>query len=117
MDGVYDVLNWMLDDNLFTHQIPRATRQCGPRLIEAFPELATASTCESLAKLDELTKNTSSREAAQRACKRWIAWLQVANGLHTEYEVPQISTADQCHQDPLAELSRMTNKPVVVVST
>lgn len=40
MDGVYDILNYMTGDNLFTHQIPRATWECMPYLIAQFPWLA-----------------------------------------------------------------------------
>lgn len=40
MDGVYDILNYMTGDNLFTHQIPRASRACKPVLLAQFPQLA-----------------------------------------------------------------------------
>ena len=36
MDGVYDILNFMTGDNLFTHQLPRAARECaGPLAAQA----------------------------------------------------------------------------------
>jgi hypothetical protein len=40
IDGVYDVLNWMTGDNLFTHQLPRAGEECKGPLLEQHPELA-----------------------------------------------------------------------------
>lgn len=40
MDGVYEILNHMTGDNLFTHQLPRATRECKPWLLEQHPQLA-----------------------------------------------------------------------------
>ena len=33
MDAVYDILNYMTGDNLFTHQLPRAYDECRPWLI------------------------------------------------------------------------------------
>lgn len=34
IDGVYDILNWMTGDNLFTHQLPRAAGECAEWLAE-----------------------------------------------------------------------------------
>ncbi|TRZ78547.1 hypothetical protein D4R87_00410 [bacterium] len=39
MDGVYEILNFMTDDSLFTHQLPRASNECKPRLLDQFPFL------------------------------------------------------------------------------
>ena len=37
--GVYDILNYMTGDDLYTHQLPRASRECRPFLIEQMPWL------------------------------------------------------------------------------
>ncbi len=34
MDGVYDILNFMTGDDLYTHQLPRAMEECKPYLID-----------------------------------------------------------------------------------
>lgn len=39
MEGIYDILNFMTGDNLFTHQLPRASDECEPHLLEQFPQL------------------------------------------------------------------------------
>ncbi|MCK9209240.1 MAG: hypothetical protein M0P61_00250 [Ignavibacteriaceae bacterium] len=39
MDNVYKILNYMLDDNLFTHQLPRAARFCKSFVIAEHPQL------------------------------------------------------------------------------
>ena len=39
MDGIYDILNYMTGDNLFTHQLPRAAAECQPWLEEQLPFL------------------------------------------------------------------------------
>ncbi len=41
MAGVYDILNWMSGDNLFTHQLPRVAREASSVLLRAHPDLAT----------------------------------------------------------------------------
>jgi hypothetical protein len=40
IDGVYDVLNWMTGDSLFTHQLPRAGEECKGPLLAQHPDLA-----------------------------------------------------------------------------
>ena len=40
--GVYDILNWMSSDDLFTHQLPRVCDECKPYLLKQFPRLAGA---------------------------------------------------------------------------
>lgn len=40
MDGVYDILNFMTGESLFTHQLPRASEICGPELLKQHPALA-----------------------------------------------------------------------------
>lgn len=40
MGGVYDVLNFLTGDNLFTHQLPRAMDECRGHLARMYPELA-----------------------------------------------------------------------------
>lgn len=39
MDGVYDILNFMTGDSLFTHQLPRAMTECAPYLLRQHPQL------------------------------------------------------------------------------
>lgn len=43
MDAVYDVLNFLTGDNLFTHQLPRALESCMPAALTQHPDLAEVS--------------------------------------------------------------------------
>lgn len=38
--GVYKILNWMTGENIYTHQIPRASREAAPILLSKYPALA-----------------------------------------------------------------------------
>lgn len=38
---VYEILNWMTGDDLYTHQLPRASRECTPELLKQFPQFAS----------------------------------------------------------------------------
>lgn len=37
MDGIYDILNFITNDNLFTHQLPRVAKECRPFLLGKYP--------------------------------------------------------------------------------
>jgi hypothetical protein len=37
--GVYEILNWMTGDNLYTHQLPRVCDECKPYLLEQHQQL------------------------------------------------------------------------------
>ena len=39
VDGVYDILNFMTGDDLFTHQLPRAINICQPVLQKQLPHI------------------------------------------------------------------------------
>ena len=39
IDNVYKILNYMTRDNLFTHQLPRASREMIPIIFSQYPQL------------------------------------------------------------------------------
>jgi len=95
-DGVYDILNYMTDDNLFTHQLPRASEACRPALLEQYPELAG---------VDISGMNGDNwREWLGEQEKRYGAQLPV-RPLELWYRM-----------DPFSELQEMMpNKPIIIV--
>ena len=40
MDELYAILNFMTQEDLYTHQLPRASNHCKPALLEKYPILA-----------------------------------------------------------------------------
>jgi len=40
IDDAYRILDFMTDDSIFTHQIPRAQKVCGEELKKQFPQFA-----------------------------------------------------------------------------
>lgn len=51
--GVYEILNFMTGDNLYTHQLPRVGRECAPYLLKQFPALASPEVDFAAAELQE----------------------------------------------------------------
>jgi hypothetical protein len=99
MGGVYDLLNWMTGDDLFTHQLPRACDECAPTLRVQHPDLAAIET------------PTFPQGGAETAVNAWLG-EQVAR--FGEYrEVTPLATGEHTRIDPLAELAM--NHPDVQV--
>ena len=119
MDGIYDILNFMTGDNLFTHQLPRASKECEPYLLKQFPELAKAGTPQNLARLDELLSDAKHRnEPLEKAIEMWLKWMVEPGtcNLKMEYEVEQIPSAAHQHKDPIAEMHEMAPNAKVIVA-
>jgi len=100
MDAVYDLLNFMTGDNLFTHQLPRACDECAPALLEQHPDLKAVEVPAEF------------RDTAHVG--EWLAEQVVRCG---EYRmVAPLAEGDHTRIDPLTELSMMgPDKPVVAV--
>ncbi|KHE73167.1 hypothetical protein [Halobacillus sp. BBL2006] len=71
MEGVYDILNYMTEDSLHTHQIPRALDECQPYIKEQFPEfeeidLSDVDDSSLLARMEEVEKEYGSYFEVER---------------------------------------------------
>ena len=89
MDGVYDILNWMTGDNLFTHQLPRAVDECAPSLLAQHPQLADV----------EVPDDFGDSEAAVRDwLETQMAWLG------TMLPVAPLLAEDHTRIDPITEM-------------
>jgi hypothetical protein len=91
--GVYDILNWMTGDNLFTHQLPRACGECKSPLLAQHPDLAAIVPPEDFG---------AGKDSAKDAVDRWLA-EQVAIYGETR-EVTPLVAGEHTRIDPLAEM-------------
>ena len=99
MDGIYDILNWMTGDNLFTHQLPRACDECAPSLRAQFPDLAAVVPPEFSGEAEVWT---------------WLAAQVEAHG--ETREVAPLREDEHTYVDPITELHKMApGKPVITV--
>ncbi|SKF79927.1 DUF7736 domain-containing protein [Mycobacteroides abscessus] len=98
---IYELLNYMTGDNLFTHQLPRAAGECKPALLEQHPQLADIA-------IPELPDADAYME--------YLARLEGTYG--TEFAVTPLPADAHTHMDPLSELAdMMPGKPVIAVIT
>lgn len=86
MGGLYEILNWLTNDELFTHQLPRARDECLPWLLHWFPELAKVR----VGRLDDMLDGVtgSSREGV---CFGWLLYEQERLKLRSTYAIPPYS--------------------------
>jgi hypothetical protein len=97
MGGVYEILNHVTGDNLFTHVLPRACRFAAPLILEQHPELAAAGT---EAEMQRLTDEIAASKTPMDGIRAWLAGLP----LKAEYEIaPHVDKWEAKH--PLADLA------------
>jgi hypothetical protein len=99
--GVHDLLGFMTGDTLFTHQLPRAARECEPSLRAQFPDLAQIVAPEVWPEGD-----------VETVVFGWLA-EQVARYGETR-EVSPLAPEAHTHIDPFTELA-MRGVPVLGV--
>lgn len=89
--GVYKILNHMTGDNLFTHQLPRATRECQPHLKAQFPALANE-------KCDGVNEHNHKQRLAELVAKygEWFDVTPVPEHAH-EFIDPMSELAEKVH--------------------
>lgn len=105
IQGVYEILNHMTGDNLFTHQLPRAGDTCAPILLERFPQLASADV--------EALDREMAEHGTEEGVKRWVAAQVLLFGEHLDVEPIE----NWEHINPLTELAAMVgpDKPIIVL--
>jgi len=117
MEGIYELLNFLTGDNLFTHQLPRAMRECEPWLKTQYPQLMADSPdmAVSIEVLKgNLTSTPQNKEAIGRACAAWV------EGVRRKFELPEMLPIHEMganmhtHIDPIEEAEAMVGKDKVI---
>lgn len=97
--NVYEILNYMLDDNLFTHQLPRAGRFCQKFVIAEHPQL------EEWNDFNE-----------QITTENWKQYLEKAEAMFgKELEISKVPSGVWTYKEPVEELSEMVDKEKIIV--
>lgn len=99
MDGIYQVLNWMTGESVYTHQIPRISDEAEPIILAMHPRLAEAKV-----------------EAEQVNGENWRDWLATWKARYGEtIAVPQMTIAEHERIDPMSELAEMVHPDKIIV--
>lgn len=87
MGGIYEILNWMTSESLYTHQLPRVGREAKPVLLAAFPQLQDAS-----------------EAAVVVTHENHLEWLAFWKGKYGEaLDVPKMTQNEHERIDPISE--------------
>lgn len=97
--GVYEILNWMSGDELFTHQLPRVMKEAAPVIVALHPALSAAT-----AEAEQVTGENY---------KQWLAtWVERYGETIT---VPKLTRDQHERIDPLSELAEKVHPSRIVV--
>lgn len=97
ISGVYEILNFMTGDSIYTHQIPRVCAECKPVLLKQFPALA------------EVDVSSVTEE-------NWEAFLQgLAQRLPPAFDVQPMAPGEHYEIDPVSELAEMIHPSKIIV--
>lgn len=107
MDGIYDILSYMTDDNLFTHQLPRASDECKPALLEQHPQLADVGVSE----LDKIP-DWQTRSGRAAMVGEWLAPLVVQFGEYLDVEM--LLPGEHMKINPVAEAEALAGPHKVI---
>jgi hypothetical protein len=105
IDGVYDILNWMTGDNLFTHQLPRASEECEGPLLAQHPDLANVVVPDNFGE---------TADEAKAAVDRWLAEQITVYG--ETREVAPLAADDHTVIDPLTEMRSMIRPDAEIIA-
>lgn len=99
MDGVYETLNFLTGDQLYTHQLPRAGRAVQPYVLDQHPQLAPLA-----------------EDVHQVTRENWRGWLDAQVARYGEYlDLAPLPEGAWLHVNALDELETMVGKDRIVV--
>jgi hypothetical protein len=97
ISGVYEILNHMTGDSIYTHQIPRVCQECKPYLLKQFPQLA------------EIDVEAVTQE-------NWASFMNdLSQRYPAEYTVQALPAGEHYEIDPVSELAEMVHPSKIIV--
>lgn len=97
--GVYEVLNYMTGESLFTHQLPRVSREAAPVLRNHHAWFAAVEA-----------------EAKNITPENWKQWLEKwENAYGSRVTAPKMTITEHERIDPISELAERVHPDKIVV--
>lgn len=96
--GIYEVLNWMTGESVYTHQLPRIGREAELVILAAHPHLREA--------VDEANQVTP---------ENWQEWRDLwIERYGAEIAVPKMTAAEHERIDPMSELAEKVRPDQII---
>jgi hypothetical protein len=119
IEGVYDILNFLTGDNLYTHQLPRAMDECEPWLRTQYPQLFPDNPVmkDCLTELENLLEADGHDKGLRKhTAQQWVDDVRTKTGLPEMLPIYELGADMHTHIDPVEELKAMVgDKKVIVV--
>lgn len=110
VEGVYDILGFMTGNDLYTHQLPRASDECLPHLKYQHPELFGPEMDFAVGEFKEMAKRVK-KEDLDNLLLGWLykqaGRLGMVNAVDMMFPIVAIPEQDQIHKKPVSELREM----------
>ncbi len=117
--GLYEILNFMTGDNLYTHQLPRGMRECKPDLLRQHPVLADIRIKEILdtmgAKIDILSAAKATEDVIRQVVADAVETIATHVVGAASLRVRPLPIGDHVAIDPIREAVEQFGGRVVVV--
>lgn len=114
MEGVYEILNFLTGDNLYTHQLPRAMDEAKPWLRVQFPQLMMDNH-EILALLNGLDDEIANKEGDRGSIiADWVKKVSTRTNVPMTVPVYEMGADMHTHIDPIEEAAAMFGDDRVV---
>lgn len=98
IDGVYEVLNWMTGESVYTHQLPRISREAVPVIVAKHPALKQA--------VDEAERITR---------ENWQQWRRTWEDRYgPTIAVPKFTADTHERIDPMSELAEKVHPDKII---
>ena len=118
MEGIYEILNFLTGDDLLTHQLPRAIKECEPWLRTQFPKLFPDDPLMIglLNGLDMIVaeKTMPAGDNATAMIARWVEAVRCAYQLPEHLPVYEMGADMHTHIDPVEEAKAMVGDQRIV---
>jgi hypothetical protein len=117
MEGIYDILNYMTQDNLFTHQLPRAGDECKPWILFQHPDLDSPEMHFALGELVEMLETPSGKAEPDKLILGWLSKItsgQYGIKIDEMLSIEPLYPEDHEVRDPLEEAREMAPHAVII---
>lgn len=114
----YNILEHMVGERPFTHQLGRFSKECKPWLFQWYPELGSPQLQFEVGKLSLMLETDTGKAEPEYLALGWLSGLTSSRLCREEYDIGQIPTGDHDCKHPCDELVVMqgTDKEIVLIN-
>jgi hypothetical protein len=88
INKLYDILDWIMSESNYTHELGISSEKSKPFLLEKFPELQTVE--DNIHELDHLLDSTNGYHARQKAINLFFKKCIETWGIQPSYDIPKM---------------------------